>query len=131
MPVSGGGSVKLPQVKTDFTRAAAKPAPKSPAPPALNYNPPKRVAVAAPAPGKGVPMVPKRPAGATAPKPAPPKAAAVFKKAAQPGLKPAFKRAATPPPAIRAKQNFAKAAAGPAKTKAPQPQKIQTRNKTK
>jgi hypothetical protein len=140
MPVSGtpggaGGATKLPQLKKDFNLAAAKPAPKVPGPPALKLNPPQRVAVAAPGLGKGIPMVPRPAAKAAARIAAPPKAAVAFKRAAAPGLKPTFQRAATakPPqaPAIRAKQDFAKAAASPNRPKAPQVQKTQTRTKTK
>jgi len=141
MPVSGtpgGGSVKLPQVKKDFNLAAAKPAPKGPAAPGLILKPPQKVAVIVPGPGKGVPMVPKPAAKAAARIAAPPKPTAAFKRAAQPGLKPAFQRAATAKPAmaalapaIRAKQDFAKAAASPARAKTQQVQKTQTRTKTK
>ena len=162
MPTSGspGGPTKLPQLRKDFNLAAAKPAPKAPPPPALKYNPPQRVAAPAPGMGKGVPLRAAPAAKPAARMAAPPKPAVAFKRAAQPGLKPAFQRAAKPPvptkgppkaspafnkaapvkqqaaaqaPAIRAKRDFAKAAANPgaAQIKAKTQQKIQTRTKAK
>src|ERR1022692_803115 len=100
-PGGGAGPPKLPQVRKDFNLAAAKPAAKPPAP-RLNLNTPKPVAVAAPRPGGGVPMV-----GPPAAKirariaPPPPKPTAAFNRAAQPGLKPAFRQAAKPPTPVK------------------------------
>src|SRR5579872_4009730 len=99
MPTPGtAGPPKLPQLRKDFNLAAAKPAPKAPAPPAMKYNPPQKVAAPAPGLGKGVPMV-RPPAAKIAARSAPPltKPAPAFNRAAQPGLKPAFRQAAKPP----------------------------------
>jgi hypothetical protein len=97
--------IRLPEVKVDFNRAAAKPRPVQPAKPAHNYNPPQRVVVPnGPAPGGGARVA---------------RAPAVARPAAPPR---------TPGP-VQLKRDFAKAAARPATPAVKTRQQTQTRKK--